>query len=161
MNHSEWCFFWWISSHQEWSKRKRVELGLHPEIQLMTGLAVDVSFTDGSWRILGITLKPLKNMCHVMFLVFLFSVLTKKAFPHVPVQKHFISISMASALCQRICPVLAEKKWHIHHPWTNLPSRSQNLPGRGGGKGELGGRIPSNGHWYSEVSYLSNLYFIL
>lgn len=87
-----------------------MELGLHPEIQLMTGLAVDVSFTDGSWRILGITLKPLKNMCHVMFLVFLFSVLTKKAFPHVPVQKHFISISMASALCQRICPVLAEKK---------------------------------------------------
>jgi len=66
-----------------------VELGLHPEIQLMTGLAVDVSFTDGSWAIWGIT---------------------KKAFPHVPVQKHFINISMASALCQRKYPVLAEKK---------------------------------------------------
>ena len=65
-----------------------MELGLHPEIQLMTGLAVDVSFTDGSWAIWGIT---------------------KKAFPHVPVQKHFINISMASALCQRKCPVLAEK----------------------------------------------------
>lgn len=136
MNHSEWCFL--LVNQQSSGMNQEEEGGIRFTPWNSTHDRAGGGCVIHGWK--------LGNMGH-----------NKKSFSSCSCPKAFHQYFHGFSVVPKEMSSFSRKKM-THPPPMNKPTlKVTKSSWRWGGKGELGARIPSNGHWYSEVSYLSIL----